>query len=82
MDRVPGGVVIRFLSPGAVKKKGEAASGRGERTGLSPFLRVANSSAESIILTILEPWGGGETAGCGGVPACLGDVSVRFAEAR
>ena len=27
MDRVPRGVVIRFLSPGAVKKKGEAASG-------------------------------------------------------
>lgn len=49
---------------------------------MSPFLRVANSSADSIILTILEPWGGGETAGCGGVLACLGDVSVRFAEAR
>ena len=49
---------------------------------MSPFLRVANSSADSIILTILEPWGGGETAGCGVVPACLGDVSVRFAEAR
>ncbi len=39
------------------KKTGRSGVRRGRelRTGLSPFLRVANSSADSIILTILEP---------------------------
>ena len=41
------------------KKGAKRRRGRELRTGLSPFLRVANSSADSIILTILEPWGWG-----------------------
>ena len=60
-SRVPGSCRSGFAAArlGDKKTGRSGVGGRELRTGLSPFLRVANSSADSIILTILEPWGWG-----------------------